>query len=393
MLENEFPKTLKRSELARNLNPKYYYFLSNYGLGDVYFVLCFKSAIQSHLNGRVIMIVRDYHRPVLELFDTSDYIIVSDLERCDYLKDLSVKTPKKGAILPAHWIPLKKRVKDETIKDLYLKLFDLPLDTAFSFPAHIPTLTLDLKEKIESIATLDKIVFIAPEANSTKSLPRIIFKDECQRAKKEGFVVIVNALDSAQYDLEGTYNLHLSLKDAIALSACCYGVIAMRSGFCDIIAPHCHNLKVYHTDNPILIHQWNLKENGLSSNAKELTIRERLFGLGAIERTLAYRFYKRIVLRKGGFWRTLRYRTKTPFALLRLYLRYKDVKEPNIENEELLQTREYQLGLAILRIYKARFSPFEILNFLRNYSNIQKLARLKDVAMRHFRREFRKNKA
>lgn len=379
---NDFPKMLQRKELARNLSPKYYYFLSNSGLGDIYFLLCFNQALQSHLNGKIIFIVREYLRPVLELFDMSNYIIVTDIKRGNYM-DLPhiAKKPHLGKIYPAHWCPLKKLLIGNTFKEQWLNLLGLPRDTAYTFPTNMPSISRDLAAKLSHIAPLDRIIFCFPDANSTRSLPRIILKAECEKAQKQGFAVMINTTKS-KYDLPDTYNLHLPFKDAVALAINCHSVIAMRSGICDIIAPFCRHLKVYYTSETIL--EWNLKDNGLNSNAQELTIESALFGFSGVIFTLAYRFYKRIIAR--GLWR----RIKCPFALLRLYLRYKDTPKIRIENQAQLKLYEYQLGLAVLRIYEARFNPLEICRFLRAYPQIRRLPRLKTLALAH-RRHFKQH--
>lgn len=363
---------MKRKDLSY-LNGDYFYLLSSHGKGDTFMLCAFKKALEQKFGGEIIFIIIPSHSAVLECFGITTYI-TCEMERGDDLKDLPNITQNAtlGKILPAHFIPLNKTdIIRDTFTQSWIALFDLPPNTPLNLPTNMPYLNDNLKSHLESIAPLDKIVFYLPEAHTLINIPQAIFEAECESLQSQGLTIIVNTISYDKYAYKGTINLHLPLAQAIALALSCKLVIAMRSGFCDIIAPHCKNLKAYYRTKDE-IHFYSLRYNGLSKNAEEVIIDDVLYGITEIEKHLAYRFYKRIIMR--GVWRKL----KLPLALFRLYHRHKDIKEPMIDNLALLQTYEYQLGLSAIKIYKDFFKG-GLIAFLINYPRIAKLPRMKSL--------------
>lgn len=356
-------------ELAQNLRADCYYFVSMHSAGDTYYLCSLKSALERKLQGKIILIVKPSHKAVVEIFAYEDYIICENSIITKFHKtpqcfeiDSVVSTPTLGKLFPAHATILQRDIRSVSLLNWNLQGLDLPLDTKGDLPTNLPKISESLRARLNKIAPLKQIILFCPEANSCECLPPIIFKYECDRLLRQGYKIIVNcgfvssvhnfkSIDYTKHLMYGVYNLNLSLKDTIALALSCAGVISTRSGFCDIIAPHCENLTIYYT-NFYYWWQGNLKEINAKHLPKEVLIYDEPIYkryLRAIRESLPIRLYKRYATK--GFLRKMR----LPFtAYFKIYRRYKgnDVA-PNEMSEfieqELMQTYEYNLGLVLQR--------------------------------------------
>ena len=368
-------------ELARNLKSDRYYFVSMHSAGDTYYLCSLKSALERKLQGKIVFIIKPSHQAVLEIFANESYIICENqlikkfhhTPQC-FEFDSVVSTPTLGALFPAHPDILQKHIVSTNMLNWNLQWLDLPLDTKGDLPSNLPKLSEILRDKIEKIAPLDKIFLLCPEANTYPILPSIIFKSECENLLNQGYKIIVNIPNHKEYTRyfsDGVYDLDLSLKDAIALALCCAGVISTRSGFCDIIAPHCKNLKIYST---LLGWSASLKELNPTnppieiSHYDSIAYKHYLRAKREFSQSLPMKLYKRYATK--GFLRKLR----TPFTLyFKIYKRQRCGESSQIFGDfgylgdfgdslecesmqksarkfvqnELAQTYEYQLGLAL----------------------------------------------
>ena len=356
-------------ELTRNLKSDRYYFVSPCSAGDTYYLCAFKQVLEKQLQGKIIFVIKPTHKAVCEIYEAEciicDSVFLNTFQQSKCLEnDCVVSTPTLGNLYPAHPLAVcEYRYPYKTMAEMYADFFDLPLDTKGDLPTNLPKLSESLRDKIEKIAPLDKIILFCPEAHTLPCLPHIIFKDECEKLLKLGYKIIVNIPNHKEYTRyfsDGVYDLDLSLKDAIALALACAGVISTRSGFCDIIAPHCKNLKIYST---ILGWSSPLKEMNPSNPPKEISIYDSIAYkqfLRIARESLPMRLYKRYATK--GFLRKLR----TPFTLyFKIYLRDKvgesahdlgdlgdDFERESMREfvkNELAKTYEYQLGLALQR--------------------------------------------
>lgn len=380
------PKPIQTlQELTQNLRADCYYFVSMHSAGDTYYLCSLKSALEQKLQGKIILIIKPSHKAVVEIFAYEDYIICENsiitlfhkTPQCFEI-DSVVSTPTLGKLFPAHPGILQRDIGSITTPlNWGLQWLDLPLDTKGDLPTNLPKISESLRIKLHKIAPLNQIILFCPEANSCESLPPIIFKYECDKFLKQGYKIIVNygfvssvyvkRIDYTKHLIYGVYNLNLSLKDTIALALSCAGVISTRSGFCDIIAPHCENLTIYYTN---FYHWWqvNLKEINAKHLPKEVLIYDEPIYKRYLQakrkfcESLPLKLYKRYATK--GFLRKLR----LPFtAYFKIYRRHKnealqDFSATNLAlkdfsdkemsefiKQELMQTYEYNLGLALQR--------------------------------------------
>ena len=376
-------------ELSQNLRADCYYFVSPYSAGDTYYLCALKQTLEKQLQGKIIFVIKPSHKAVVEIFAYEDYIICENSVTTNFHKtpqcfeiDSVVSTPTLGKLYPAHSDILQRYVAFTSSLNWNLQWLDLPLDTKGDLPTNLPKIDESLRAKLHKIAPLDKIILFCPEANSCECLPTIIFKDECDRLLKQGYKIIVNIPNHKEYlrfFSDGMYDLDLSLKEAIALGISCAGVISTRSGFCDIIAPHCENLTIYYT-NFYYWWQGNLKEINAKHLPKEVLIfdtpiyKRYLRAKRTICESLPMKLYKRYATK--GFLKKLR----TPFTLyFKIYRRDKNVALADFGDKEmrefiqkeLSQTYEYQLGLALQKACE-RFWCGGFLLFPFDYLKIRK---------------------
>ncbi|MDE6886418.1 MAG: hypothetical protein K2P17_05225 [Helicobacteraceae bacterium] len=59
----------------KQLNNNFYYFVSNFGIGDTYFLCSLKEVLERKFGSKIIFVIKDSHRAIMECFDISDYII------------------------------------------------------------------------------------------------------------------------------------------------------------------------------------------------------------------------------------------------------------------------------------------------------------------------------
>ena len=331
---------------------------------QTYRLCLMKPALEKHYKGKIIVVIKAMHEAVCEMFEGLEYKICED-KSVDFCKDRQclmldniVSVPTLGKIY-SHFINYELAIYTNNQLDFDRIRYMLPQDAQRILPTNLPKISESLREKLSQIAPLDKIILFCPEANSFPRLPFIIFKYECQKLRKTGYSVIVNALkykqEYAKFFIDGVYDLDLSLKDAIALGINCVGVISVRAGFCDIVAPHCKSLKIYYT-----LFESYLMWDKMLPNTKRVYIADmpiyKQF-LRITRESLPMRLYKRYATK--GFLKKLR----TPFTLyFKIYKRHKvsesswdlrdDFERESIREfvkSELAKTYEYQLGLALQR--------------------------------------------
>lgn len=317
-------------ELAQNLRTDCYYFVSPCSAGDTYRLCLMKAALEQKYKGKIIFIIKAMHEAVCEMFENLEYVICEDksVDFCTYTQCLTLdnvmSVPTLGKIY-SHFINYALNIYTNNQLDFDRLRLMLPQDTQRVLPTKLPKIDKNLQARLNKIAPLDKIILFCPEANSFPRLPFIVFKYECERLRKQGYSVMINALkhkqEWARFFIDGVYDLNLSLKEAIALALSCAGVISVRSGFCDIIAPHCNSLTIYYT---------NFEEYIIWDNYTPFKI-DRLYtydlaiykhflratrNLG--EFSLPFKLYQRYIAK--GFLR----RVRTPFTLyFKIYLGHK----------------------------------------------------------------------
>ncbi|OBV30029.1 hypothetical protein BKN38_00245 [Helicobacter sp. CLO-3] len=354
---------MKFKDIEPLLQKDRFYFASPCGLGDTYFLCALKNALENKLNGKIIFIIQESHIPVLELFNNADFIAIENEEfknNIDLLKIFSFckSIPMLGKVYPAHPSRLNKQdiIKDSLIK-MYERLFDLPDNYKMDFPTNLPSLNPKLKARLEQIAPLEKIVFYLPEANSMESLPQYIFTRDMETLQKEGYKIIINTTKH-DYSYGGTYNLDLSLKDAIAVALNVGKVISMRSGFCDLVAYSVKNLRIYYPSG-------NLEFTSVSTNKISRNVEEIVFPTSLEAKYLPYQI--------GNLLLAYQHRKISFFKLLRkTYKAYKQPlnTQPTNYPVEFMESIPCKLGLAFIE-NNGNLVRFGILAFVLRFCAIK----------------------
>lgn len=354
-------------ELAQNLKADCYYFVSPASAGDTYRLCTLKPALESHYKGKIIFIIKAMHEAICEMFEGLEYVVCED-KSVDFCKnkqcltiDNVVSVPTLGKI-HSNFIYYQFPAHTDNQLDFDRVRLMLPQSAQRVLPTNLPKISKSLRDKLDKIAPLNQIILFCPEANSFPKLPFIIFKDECQRLRKEGYSIVVNSLkykkEYARFFMGGVYDLDLSLKEAIALGISCAGVISTRAGFCDIVAHYCKRLKIYYTAFSNYIMWDRVLPNTQRVYVCDVPIYKRY--LRAIRESLPIRLYKRYATK--GFLKKLR----LPFtAYFKIYRRHKngalqdfgatnlalkdfsDKEMRELIEQELMQSYEYNLGLAL----------------------------------------------
>ena len=87
-------------ELAKKLKSDRYYFVSPCSAGDTYYICAFKRALEKHLQGKIIFVIKPTHKVVCEIYE-AEYIICDSVflntfkqeaESCLTLEDTNAKS-------------------------------------------------------------------------------------------------------------------------------------------------------------------------------------------------------------------------------------------------------------------------------------------------------------
>ena len=103
-----------------------------------------------------------------------------------------------------------------------------------------------MKEKIDDLGGIEKVVLLAPEAKSYTELSAQFWERIAENKKKNGNVVLYNSYDG-NLKLKNALPLSdVALADMIAIGSACKAVYALRSGLCDCWARLGRRLTVFY---------------------------------------------------------------------------------------------------------------------------------------------------
>ena len=88
---------------------------------------------------------------------------------------------------------------------------------------------------------------IWPEAISAKSLPISFWQKICEKLRIKGYDVILNIMDKKNA-IEGVKTDYLNFSEAFLFAQMCGHVIALRSGFCEVISGANVNFQIIYND-------------------------------------------------------------------------------------------------------------------------------------------------
>ena len=285
-----------------SLRSDYFYFISPMGLGDTMMLCGLKNAVEQKFHGKIYFFIKPSHEVIMKMYDLHDYQVV-DMRDFD-LKQLGKisGSPALGKLFVAHPIYTQNnellnefRKKEYSFIEFYEKFLGLDGEISFQSPKVYPELSSEIRNRLPQ--NFDKLILLAPEANSSKIENLSFFSEIISKAKKQGYVVLINVTDLDNI-LDGTYYLPLSLSDTVALSTLCKEVHSVRSGLCDLIVGKCRKLTVYYNDKNNQ-RRYTLKQFPYHKNVKEKIIQghRNIFNIISIRKKKNKIYYKFL----GGF--------------------------------------------------------------------------------------------
>jgi len=111
---------------------------------------------------------------------------------------------------------------------------------------------LEAKEIFDSLQLKPgKTVLISPEAKSCNSMDRDQYSDLIEKLKNKGYDIFLN-VNNSENNIPGVKSIFLPLPAAVPFCDLCGHVIAIRSGFCDIISSTQAKLHIVYPDQSYL---------------------------------------------------------------------------------------------------------------------------------------------
>lgn len=106
-----------------------------------------------------------------------------------------------------------------------------------------PSITEEVKNKVEQYGKLKESILLLPEASSDVLLDNRVWNNIALELNKLGYLVLENIVNENNH-IEGAINLKLDVNELIQLGMTCHSVFSFRSGLCDILAGKGKNLYV-----------------------------------------------------------------------------------------------------------------------------------------------------
>jgi len=211
-----------------------YNFILPLGLGDTYFMCCYKDAYEKLNNIKVHFLIKHSHEIIMKMFGISDYTCV-DLTADFYQKNIFTQKPEIGKLYIAH--PsynrpdiMKKWNKGVlNLRDLYIQYLGIPENSTINFPINKVEKRFEIKN-----VDLSRCIFISTSAKSTPSLIKKQWENILSPYFEKGYTVINNCLEESD-SIPNCYNLSLSLDEIIYIASKCHKSYCLRSGLCDIL--------------------------------------------------------------------------------------------------------------------------------------------------------------
>lgn len=275
-------------------------------LGDVFYFLGAKEALEKTFGGKVHYILLPQHEFLAKLWNITDYstfpldklvkknkafvraffdkqdpdpfILDSDLENLYLLQTFG---------------NIPQRTKPFVLENLVNKFSDYPYywcfrwaqsagveeEFRFRLPRGEVPLSSRTKEVVEKLGGLDRIILLAPEAATATELPPEWWAVLAQSLRSKGYQLLVNSKRIRIPGCQSAFDLGLSLEEIVAVGLRCRAVFSLRSGLADVLVPAGERLFVF---NPAMlrrekgslnypfeeptgvhelqIHQWNISD-------------------------------------------------------------------------------------------------------------------------------------
>jgi len=253
-----------------------------HGIGDTYLVCALAYSILEERGGNSFTaMVKESHVDVAAMFPGVSIILVNDklnLKRINKLSKL-----KKGYPFIGHpWHHELGHItgyKGLTLLDSHRILFKLSERAKLSLPVIKDEWKNSALQRFENYGLIKgRTVILAPEAVTLPIVDKAIWETIAQLLKNEGYIVAANASREGISTIPGTIPIWFPLGEAIPMAELAGWVIALRSGFCDLIAAANCRLDVIYPPHKTLqgtaYDMFSLLKMGLSTTAREHIVTE-----------------------------------------------------------------------------------------------------------------------
>lgn len=234
-------------------------------LGDSLIMLALREDFEKKYGTPLHYIIQKNHEALMDLYEITNYTTIdfnklmdeprlhefSLYEQDKFKEDMCEKIfpaiPQKDfpfVATPVLWIKSGRGYRN--LVHGWAQMLGLEIQ-AIAPPFHLPQITGNFRKKIESLGDINRIVLLAPEAQSFRGLDKPFWEKLAERLRENDFIPVTNALYKDN-EIKGTYNLKMTLADLLALACNCQAVYSLRSGLCDCIVGGRSELHIYYTN-------------------------------------------------------------------------------------------------------------------------------------------------
>jgi glycosyltransferase involved in cell wall biosynthesis len=299
-------------------NDKYYYLCTG-GLGLIMLICSCKTLIEKKLGGIIHLLICIEHEFILKMYSINDYTVV-DINGVDLdaLNDRS-PVPAPGKIYIAYpfvhrelqnfCLPVLQHYSTVRYGEWVADFLGLDRMGIIKGPNKYPKMTYELREKINRISRLEKLVLFLPEAYTIEHIAVKAWEEKVEELKNEG-LTIISCVNDIKNVVKGTKYLNVTAEEIVSVGMSCHSIYSLRNGICDLLHERGSSLYVFypsHADHFIysvncLFNRKDINEEIVlkyqSTNKLSHTVKPLLFGKIRMPNYL-YRFflhYKKIFI-------------------------------------------------------------------------------------------------
>ena len=212
----------------RKYDKSKWYFILKYGIGDAYLVCCLLNHYRIKNEDFVLIFEKENQANIPKLFFEEEISYVD--KDIPYLLINEFGKQVKGIPIILHPYHLNPQIAEfigynnVTLIDIYKLLLKIDLN-------YKPDNKLLPFKNIHSESSKNKIL-LCPEANSIETISLEFWLSLANRIKEKGYLpVFMRTENVADYEI-----IDFEIQDAISIGNSFYGIISLRSGFCDLIS-------------------------------------------------------------------------------------------------------------------------------------------------------------
>lgn len=233
-------------------------------LGDSLIMLALREDFEKKYKAPLHYIIQKNHEALTDLYGITNYTTIdftklmdeprlhefSLYEQDQFKEDMCERIfpaiPQKDlpfVATPVLWVKSGRGYRN--LVDGWAQMLGLEIQ-AIAPPLHMPQITSGFRKRIENLGDINRIVLLAPEAQSFRGLDKAFWEKLAEQLKEDDFIPVTNALHKDN-EIRGTYNLKMTLEELLALACNCHAVYSLRSGLCDCIVGGRSDLYIYYT--------------------------------------------------------------------------------------------------------------------------------------------------